>query len=102
VPEPSIAVKDPVIHVPATQRQADKWTNNLNPGEFVAAATSVLANVVWVCQTWRMAEKRTKVDKSQRQADQLEKRAESRPEQTRKKTNEEIDQAPGPITRHGE
>jgi hypothetical protein len=29
-----------------------------------------------------MAEKRTKLDKSQRQADQLEKRADTRPEQT--------------------
>jgi hypothetical protein len=42
-----------------------------------------------------MAKKRTKLDKSQRQADQLEKRAETRPEQTPKKRTpvEDIDQA---------
>jgi len=32
-----------------------------------------------------MAKKRTKLDRSQRQADQLEKRADTRPEQTPKK-----------------
>jgi len=32
-----------------------------------------------------MAEKRTKLEKSQRQADQLEKRADTRPEQTSQK-----------------
>jgi hypothetical protein len=45
----------------------------------------VLANLVWLCEAWTMAKKRTKLDKSQRQADQLEKRAETRPEQSPKK-----------------
>jgi hypothetical protein len=42
-----------------------------------------------------MAEKRTKLDKSRRQADQLEKRTETRPEQTPKKRNpvKDLDQA---------
>jgi hypothetical protein len=48
-----------------------------------------------------MAKKRTKLDKSQRQADQLEKRAETRPEQTPKKRNavEDLDQADTAIPR---
>jgi hypothetical protein len=51
-----------------------------------------------------MAEKRTRVDKSQRQADQLEKRAESRPEQTPKKPGpkEGIEHGPVPIRREAE
>jgi len=41
-----------------------------------------------------MAKKRTKFDKSQRQADQLEKMANSRPEQTpKKRTREDLNQA---------
>jgi hypothetical protein len=36
-------------------------------------------------ETIRVSEKRTKVDKAQRQADQLEKKASRRPAQTRKK-----------------
>jgi len=38
-----------------------------------------------LCQAVGMAEKRTKLEKSQRQADQLEKRADTRPEQTPEK-----------------
>lgn len=41
-----------------------------------------LANLACLCQAVGMAEKRTKLEKSQRQADQLEKRADTRPEQT--------------------
>jgi hypothetical protein len=41
-----------------------------------------------------MATKRTKLDRSQRQADQLEKMANSRPEQTpKKRTREDFSQA---------
>lgn len=48
-----------------------------------------------------MAKKRTKLDKSQRQADQLEKRTENRPAQTPKKQNavEDLDQAAMEIPR---
>jgi hypothetical protein len=46
---------------------------------------SALANLACLCQALGMAEKRTKLEKSQRQADQLEKRADTRPEQTPKK-----------------
>jgi len=52
-----------------------------------------------------MSKKRTKLDKSQRQADQLEKRVERQPEQTPPKkpiSNEEIGQAPAPTTRQAE
>jgi hypothetical protein len=48
-----------------------------------------------------MAKKRTKLDKSQRQANQLEKRADTRPEQTPKKRapREDFSQAAVPETR---
>jgi hypothetical protein len=48
-----------------------------------------------------MAKKRTKLDKSQRQADQLEKRAETRSEPAPKKPNsaEDLDQAAARIPR---
>jgi len=47
-----------------------------------------------------MAKKRTKFDKSQRQANQLEKRAETRPEQTPKKApREDFSQAAVRIVR---
>jgi hypothetical protein len=50
-----------------------------------------------------MAEKRTKLDKSRRQADQLEKRTETRPEQTPKKRNpvKDLDQAATEIQKEG-
>jgi hypothetical protein len=49
-----------------------------------------------------MAKKRTKLDKSQRQADQLEKRTESRPDQTpkRRAPGEDIEQAAAPVDSH--
>jgi hypothetical protein len=67
----------------------------------VIAENSVLANLVWVCEAWTMAKKRTKLDKSERQADRLEKRAETRPEQTPKKrtTVEDLDQAAAQVPR---
>ena len=40
-----------------------------------------------------MAQKRTKADKAQRQADRVEKRTEARPEQTPKKPREDFSQA---------
>lgn len=48
-----------------------------------------------------MAKKRSKLDKSQRQADQLEKRADTRPEQAPKKRTpgENINQAAARITK---
>jgi len=48
-----------------------------------------------------MAKKRTKLDKSQRQANQLEKRADTRPEQTPKKRapREDFSQAAVPEAR---
>ena len=48
-----------------------------------------------------MAKKRTKLDKSQRQANQLEKRADTRPEQTPKKRtpSEDVNQAAARIVR---
>jgi hypothetical protein len=50
-----------------------------------------------------MATKRTKADKAQRQANQLEKRADARPEQTPKKRRpprEDFSQAAARIVRH--
>jgi hypothetical protein len=40
-----------------------------------------------------MASKRTKADKAQRQADQLEKKAERRPEQAKKKLHKDFSRA---------
>jgi hypothetical protein len=54
-------------------------------------------------ETVDMATKRTKADKAQRQANQLEKRADARPEQTPKKRRpprEDFSQAAARIVKH--
>lgn len=59
-----------------------------------------VAKLVWLCQAVGMAKKRTKLDKLQRQADHLENKAETRPEQSRQKRppGEDADQPAVPIT----
>jgi hypothetical protein len=65
----------PATHSPSTPQ---------HPPDFLWRLT--LAGFAPLWQAVGMAKKRTKVDNAQRQADQLEKRADTRPEQTPKKS----------------
>jgi hypothetical protein len=61
-----------------------------------------LVRLLGLWETIGMATKRTKADKAERQANQLEKRADARPEQTPKKrrpAREDFSQAAGRIVR---